>query len=180
MKSGPVFLWRGSVALLCEARQRLMIRWNIQTSNTKRQAHWYAVVKPNRGLAQADPQTFMHVHVFATHIDTYSSNTHSHMLPLLPLCKGIDIWPKHSIKGIYRKVMGIKNKWQWDSEKEQSGYWFLLCAGRWRKKVSCMREIFLSPWWTDCKQLHTPYSRCMLWSMIFHHVSLLLKKRDRG
>lgn len=61
MKSGPVFLWRGSVARLCEACQRLMIRWNIQTPATRRQAHRYVVI-PNRGLAYADSVTFMHVH----------------------------------------------------------------------------------------------------------------------
>lgn len=76
MKSGPVFLWRGSVALLCEACQRLMIRWNIQTPATRRQAHWYEVI-PNHGLSYADPQTFIHAHVLTT--QTCTVHTHIRM-----------------------------------------------------------------------------------------------------
>lgn len=78
MKSGPVFLWRGSVALLCEACQRLMIRWNIQTPATRRQAHWYVVI-PNRGLSYANPQTFMHAHVLATQTYTVHTHMYSHV-----------------------------------------------------------------------------------------------------
>lgn len=78
MKSGPVFLWRGSVALLCEACQRLMIRWNIQTPATRRQAHWYVVI-PNRGVSHADPQIFMHVHVLTKQTHTHvHARIHSH------------------------------------------------------------------------------------------------------
>ncbi len=71
-----------------------------------------------------------------------------------------------------------ENEWQRDSE---SAIWLLILAmcRKVEKKVSCMREIYPSPWWADCKQLHTLYSRCMLWSMIFHCFSILLKKHDR-
>lgn len=102
MKSGPVFHWRGSVALLCEACQRLMIRWNIQTPATRRQAHWYVVI-PNRGLSDTAPQTFMHVHVLTSQTHTLHTHTHvcmhtyTHTLLLLPLCKGVDLWLKHGI-----------------------------------------------------------------------------------
>lgn len=75
MKSGPVFLWRGSVALLCEACQRLMIRWNIQTPAPRRQAHWYVVI-PNCGLCYTDPQIFMHAHALIMQAQTVRSHTH--------------------------------------------------------------------------------------------------------
>lgn len=169
MKSGPVFLWRGSVALLCEACQRLMIRWNIQKPAGRRQAQWYVVI-PNRALSYADPQTLMHVHVFATQAHTV--RTYAPTPPSLQRCWFMtQTWHQ----GYTQQSDWKKNKSRRDSENEQSGYWFPLCAGRWRKKVSCMREIYPLPWWADCKQLHTLYSKWLVWSMVFHCSSLLLK-----
>lgn len=141
MKSGPVFLWRGSVALLCEACQCLMIRWNIQTPATRRQAHWYAVI-PNCGLSYADPLTFMHVHVLTA--QTHAVHPHTRMCmhtytptPFYPLCKGVDLWDKHGIKGIHSKEIGRKMN---DREIQR---WLLIPAmcRKVEKKVSCVRDI---------------------------------------
>ncbi len=102
--------------------------------------------------------------------DMYSSvHAHIHSSPFA----GMLIYDLNMASRVYTTKCRKRN----DSEiqRQQSGYWFLLCAGRWRKKVSCMREIYPSPWWTDCKQLHMLCSICMLWSMIFHCFSILLK-----
>lgn len=114
MKSGPVFLWRGSVALLCEACQCLMIRWNIQTPATRRQAHWYVVI-PNRGLSYSDPQTFMHVHMLTA--QTYTVHTRT--------LQSVDLWLNHGIKGIHSKVTGRKTNDRRDSE---TAIWLLIPA----------------------------------------------------
>lgn len=174
MKSGPVFLWRGSVALLCEACQRLMIRWNIQTAARWRQAHWYVVI-PNCGLSDADPQTFMHVHVLATQGHTVHAHIHSqssHFAMVL-----IDDWNMAS-KGIHRKVIGRKKEWQ---RFREPAIWLLIpvMCRKLEKKIGCMQAIYPSPWWVDSKQLHTLYSGCMQWSMVFHCLSTLLKRHDR-
>ena len=70
-----------------------------------------------------------------------------------------------------------KNKWQRDTESEQSNYWFQVSSEKVEKKVSSMREIYPSPWWADCKQLHKTYSGCMLWLCDFHCISLTLQKQ---
>lgn len=132
MKSGPVFLWRGSVALLCEACQRLMIRWNIQTPATRRQANWYVLI-PDRGPSHADLQIFMHVHVLVTLTHTVHAHTlvciHTYTPPSLQR-------PWFTTRTWDQGYTQQNEEKKSDRERfrPQTGYWFLLCAGRWREK----------------------------------------------
>lgn len=156
MKSGPVFLWRGSVALLCEACQRLMIRWNIQTPATRRQAHWYAVI-PNRGLSYADPQTFMHAHILAVQTHAVHAlhshvQTHTHTRPLLSTLQRRWFMSQTWHQGHTQQSDWKTNEWRSD--------WFL----QEDREKSCTR--------------HQPFASMSRMSTAIHDFELFLNSRS--
>lgn len=148
-----------------------MIRWNIQTPATRRQARWCTIIL-SYGLS-----LFFFLQI-CSHLClcTLTTLTHAHTcvcrhtFNLLSLYKGFDLWPKYGVKGAPQSVWRRK-KW-WRFTKQQFGYWFLLCAERYSKKLCSKGGTRPSPWWADCKQHDILGSGDTLWffySISNHH-----------
>lgn len=166
MKSGPVFLWQGSVALLCEACQRLMIRWNIQAPTRSRQAHWYVLI-PDHGLLCRSTN----IYVCTRSCDTYTYSIRTHAPPLTHFANQL----------IYESNMAARvgtAKWLEENWMKEILRWLLILAmcRKVEKKSHCSRDIFPSPWLVDCKLVPCSSVQDTLCDPWFHSALEFCKK----